>query len=99
MPTMIKIAGVEVDADDPCALYQALYAAKLKLLAGERVEETEVRSPVTHRRVRLAVGNIAALDAELMRLAAACSALSGKRSRYAKSMRFTRGYPNGGNSC
>lgn len=86
--TPIKLAGVEVDADDPCALYQALYAAKLKLLAGERVEETEVRSPVTHQRVRVAVGNIPALDAELMRLAAACSAKQGKRSRFAKTLRF-----------
>lgn len=99
MPSMIKIAGLAVDAENPCALYQALYAAKLKLIAGERVEETEVRSPVTHQRVRVSVSNIAALEAELMRLAAACSALSGKRSRFAKSMRFTRGYPNGGNSC
>lgn len=88
MPTMIKIAGVTVDAENPCALYQALYSAKLKLIAGERVEETEVRSPVTHQRVRVSVGSVAALDAELMRLAAACSALSGKRSRYAKSVHF-----------
>lgn len=86
--TPIKLAGATVDADDPCALYQALYAAKLKLLAGERVEETEVRSPVTQQRVRVAVGNIAALDAELMRLAAACSARQGRRSRFAKTARF-----------
>ncbi|MER8556128.1 hypothetical protein NKH37_28910 [Mesorhizobium sp. M1217] len=93
MPTLIKIAGVTVDAEDPCALYQALYAAKLKLIAGERVEETEVRSPVTHRRVRISAGSVAALDAELMRLAAACSAKQGKRSRYAKTIRFVGGGP------
>ncbi|TIT24413.1 MAG: hypothetical protein E5W70_03655 [Mesorhizobium sp.] len=93
MATLVKIAGVSVDAEDPCALYQALYAAKLKLIAGERVEETEIRSPVTHRRVRISVGSVAALDAELMRLAAACSAKQGKRSRYAKSIRFVGGGP------
>lgn len=99
MQTLIKLGGVEVDAEDPCALYQALYAAKLKLLAGERVEETEVRSPVTLQRVRVSVANIAALDDELMRLAAACSAKKGKRARYAKTMRFVGGNPYGGNSC
>lgn len=88
MASLTTIAGVQVDAEDPCALYQALYTAKLKLIAGERVEETEVRSPVTHQRVRVAVGNVAALDAELMRLASACSAKQGKRSRYAKTVRF-----------
>lgn len=90
MATMITIAGVTVDAEDPCALYQALYAAKLKLLAGERIEETEVRSPVTHQRIKVSGTSIAALDAELMRLATACSAKNGKRSRYAKTMRFVR---------
>jgi hypothetical protein len=90
MPNMMTIGGVGVVADDPCALYQALYAAKLKLLAGERVEETELRSPVTSRRIKVAISNIAALDAELMRLSSACSASqTGRRARYAKRMRFS----------
>lgn len=89
MPTMVTIGGVSVDQDDPCALYQALYAAKLKLLAGERLEETEVQSPATRRRLKVAAGNMAALDAELMRLAAACQAKNGRRGRFAKSIRFT----------
>lgn len=92
MAGIVVIASVQVDAEDPCALYQALYAAKLKLLAGERVEETEVRSPVTHQRIRVSVSSMAALDAELMRLAGACSAkTSGHRSRFAKRMRFVGG--------
>lgn len=89
MPNMVTIGDVSVDADDPCALYQALYAAKVKLLAGERIEETEIRSPVTSRRIKVAVSNMAALDAELMRLSSACSAAqTGRRARYAKRMRF-----------
>lgn len=88
MANDVTIGGTTVDADDPCALYQALYAAKIKLLAGERVEETEIRSPVTSRRLKVAASNMAALDTELMRLSAACSAKSGNRSRYAKRMRF-----------
>lgn len=87
MPT-IKLAGAEVDADDPCALYQALYAAKLKLIAGDRVEETEIRSSVSQRRIKVSMASMKDIDAELLRLASACSAKNGKRSRYAKEMRF-----------
>lgn len=90
MPTMVKIGGVNVDQDDPCALHQALYAAKLRLLAGDRLEEVEVQSPATRRRIRVAASNMAAIDAELMNLAAACSAKQGVRSRYAKTIRFVR---------
>jgi hypothetical protein len=92
MANLVTIGGTKVDADDPCALYQALYAAKLKILAGEHVEETEIRSPVSQRRIRLSAGsaaNMAALDAELRSLSAACEAkTSGKRTRYAKSIQF-----------
>lgn len=87
MPT-ITLAGVSVDAEDPCALYQALYSAKLKLLAGERIEETEIRSSVSQRRIKVSLASMKDIDAELLRLASACSAKNGKRSRYAKEMRF-----------
>ena len=90
MPTYVTINGQQVDQDDPCALYQALYSAKLKLLAGDRMEEVEVRSPATHQRLRISASNMAALDAELGRLARACDAKQGNRSRYAKTARFTR---------
>ncbi len=89
MPTLVKIAGVTVDAENPCALYQALYAAKLKLIAGDAVEEVEVQSPATRRRLRVSKGNLAALDAELSRLATACSQQTGgARTRFAKRIRF-----------
>lgn len=88
MAIIVRIDGVDVDAEDPCALYQALYAAKIKLLAGDRIEETEVQSPATRRRLRVSVTNMPALDAELSRLARACDASKGKRQRFAKAMRF-----------
>lgn len=89
MPTMVTIGGVSVDQDDPCALHGALYQAKLKLLAGDRVEEIEVQSPATRRRVKVAASNIKALDEELARLATACNAkIGGQRTRFAKSIRF-----------
>jgi hypothetical protein len=89
MTNMVTINGASVDADDPCALYQALYAAKLALIAGERVEETEIRSPVSQNRVRVSVGSMEALNAEIMKLAAACQAkTSGKRARFAKGISY-----------
>lgn len=87
--TTVTINGVAVDLADPCALWEALYAVKLRLLAGEEIEETEIRSPVSQNRIRIARGNMAALDAELMRLQSACEkARTGKRIRYRKTMRY-----------
>lgn len=74
MTNMVKIGGVSVDADDPCALYAALAAAKAKRLAGEQVEETEIRSPVMHQRLKVASSSIGDIDKELVRLQAACQA-------------------------
>lgn len=89
MANMVTIGGVSVDAEDPCALYQVLYAAKLRLIAGEQMEETEIRSPVSQNRIRISKQSLEGLDAELMKLAAACQAKqTGRRARYAKSIRY-----------
>jgi hypothetical protein len=86
----VKIGGADVDPTDPCALYQALYNVKIKRLAGEQIVETEIRSPVGQRRIQVATISMADLDAELNRLADACSQKSGgPRRRFAKSIRFT----------
>lgn len=86
---MIKIGGVTVDSSDPCALYQALYLTKLKLIAGERVEETELHSPATRRRIRIAAASIRDIDNELAALRDACERkTTGRPSRYAKRIRF-----------
>lgn len=74
MMNSVKIGGVTVDVEDPCALYAALAAAKTKRLAGEQVEETEIRSPVMHQRLKVASSSMADIDAELVRLQAACMA-------------------------
>lgn len=74
MSNTVKIGGVMVDIDDPCALYAALAAAKAKRLAGGQVEETEIRSPVMHQRLKVASSSIADIDKELVRLQAACQA-------------------------
>jgi hypothetical protein len=89
MADPVIIGGVSVDPDDPCALWQALYAVRLQFVAGQRTEEIEVRSPVSNRRVRFGKSDIGAMDQELARLARACEEKNGKpRTRYAKAVRF-----------
>ncbi|MBD8555545.1 hypothetical protein IFT84_13615 [Rhizobium sp. CFBP 8762] len=91
MPVFVKVNGLDVDAEDPCALWQALYAVKLKRLAGEQIEETEIRSPVTHRRLKIASSSMADLDAELSKLGAECALKTNPtapRTRFAKRFRF-----------
>lgn len=85
------INGQVVDAADPCALYQALYALKVQLLAGESVTEIEVQDPVSQRRTKFTEGNLDALDAELLKLSTACTRqTTGRPGRFAK--RFTHPY-------
>lgn len=86
----VTINGATVDAADPCALYQALYAVKLQRLAGEAVEETEIRSPSTQRRMRFASMPMAALDDELAALKRDCEAVTGgpRVRRKARSVRW-----------
>jgi hypothetical protein len=85
----VTINGAVVDVDDPCALYQALYAVKLKILSGEHVEEISLQSPVSREMMRVSVANMGQLDKELMRLSAACTAkTTGKRARYRAVMRY-----------
>ncbi|MUO27444.1 MULTISPECIES: hypothetical protein [Rhizobium/Agrobacterium group] len=69
---LVKINGVEVDQDDPCALFQALYSVKLRALAGEHVSQMSIQSPVTRDQVVFSSANLSALDTELNRLASAC---------------------------
>lgn len=79
MPNIITLNGASVDAADPCALYQALYATKMRMIAGEQVEEMSIQSPVTRETVRFSPSNMKALDAELVRLGEACRIKNGGR--------------------
>lgn len=91
MESFIKLNGTMVDTSDPCALWQALYAVKLKRLAGGQIEETEIRSPVTHRRLKAASCSMSDLDAELDKLGTACALKTNptaQRTRFAKRIRF-----------
>lgn len=89
MTNLVIINGAQVDADDPCALYQALYAVKLKMLSGENVAEFSLQSPVTRETVTFAPGRMEDLEKELMRLSAACTAATtGRRQSRRWIMRF-----------
>ncbi len=87
----LTINGQTVDGDDPCALYQALYALKIQMLAGESVTEIEVQDPVSQRRTVFNKTSQTDLDGELLKLATACTRkTTGRPGRFAK--RFTRIY-------
>lgn len=89
MASIVTINGAQVDTDDPCALYQALYAVKLKMLAGENVTEFSLQSPVTRETVTFAPGRMDELEKELMRLSAACTAATtGRRQSRRWRLRF-----------
>lgn len=89
---IIRIGGQAVNVNDPCALYRALKGYRIKLAAGERVEEVEIRSPVTTRRTKFSAGSkLEDLDRMLADAKAACELSLGerpRRARYAISGRF-----------
>lgn len=78
MPTMVKIDGVLVDIDDPCALATALRVVKYKRISGGQVEESEIRSPVMHQRIKVASSSLGDLDAEINRLDDLCRQKNGQ---------------------
>lgn len=85
----ITIGGVSVDTDDPCALYQALLGARLKMLAGESISEVSA----SDRSVRYNAwfSSLAALEAEINRQKDLCEQSTGGRpSRYAIRAGFRR---------
>lgn len=89
MTTMIKLGAVTVDAEDPCALYQALYISKVKLISGEMTGEYSIQSPVTRETVTFSPANLRSLDAEMVRLQASCQAkLTGRRPSRRMRLRF-----------
>ena len=86
-PLIVVIAGIPTDIDDPCALYRALRAYRMRLATGGAVEEIEIRSPATTRRTKFSAGSkLSDLDAMIEEARTACEAINGappKRTRYA----------------
>lgn len=79
MAATIKIAGIAVDPADPCALATALEAARLKIIAGESVSETSLRSSVTGETLIFQAANLPALEREIAKQRDLCATKSGGR--------------------
>lgn len=89
MSTVVKIGGATLDMSDPCALWEALYAAKLKRLANEQVASYSIKSPVTQEDVNFATASMDQINKELRLLRDACEAKrTGRRQRFAMKTRI-----------
>lgn len=91
-PNIVVIGGKPVDINDPCALFRALQAYRVLLSTGGKVEEIEVRSPVSTRRTRFSSGSkVEEIDRMMGDAKAACEMTLGnrpKRTRFAIGGRF-----------
>lgn len=85
MPTMVEIAGALIDMDDPCAVAGALRTVELKITTSGGVVMTRFSENNEVRWGRADLDGLADLIARYDRL---CKAKSGRRSRFAKRMRF-----------
>ena len=82
---MIEIDGALIDASDPCAVVVALQAAELKIVTGGGVVMTQFAES---QEVRWSPANVARLGTLIQTYERLCERQSGRRSRYAKRMRF-----------
>lgn len=87
MPTLIVIDGAQVDMDDPCAVVSALRAAELKIVTGGGLVMTRQGRD---NEVRFDRSNLERLGELIQKYERLCEARSGRRTRYAKRMRFVR---------
>jgi hypothetical protein len=87
MTTMVEIDGVEIDMNDACAVVTALRAAELRLATGGGVVMTRFGRD---NEVRWDRGSLAGLADLIGRYERLCERASGRRSRFAKRMRFVR---------
>ncbi len=87
MATMVEIDGAQVDMDNPCAVLSALRAAELKLVTGGGVVMTRFGRD---NEVRWDRANLTGLTDLISKYERMCEAKSGRRSRFAKRMRFSQ---------
>lgn len=86
----IVIQGVTYDvALQPCEIADALRVVRTMRAMGQQVLETEFRSPVSQRRIRLKDVSLSELNDEIAYYDSACNVKNGRgRNRFAKSMRY-----------
>lgn len=83
--TTVTIRKSVIDLSDPCAVAVELRKIRLQIAAGGLAETVRFGED----EVRYTKANLIALDQEIARYETACSvSVSGRRRRFAKSMRF-----------
>lgn len=91
MVNNVKIGGVTVDADDPCALHAALVKSRLRLITGEGINEVSIQDFNGHRRTRYSISRLADLDKEIARQKDLCEQSTGARkARFAMRAGFRK---------
>lgn len=91
MTNNVKIGGVTVDADDPCALYAALQKVRLRLIAGESVNDIWIQDFNGQRRTRFTGASMHELEAEMARQKDLCQqSTGGRKARFAIRAGFRR---------
>lgn len=85
MSDVIKIGKDAVDMADPCVVAKALRKVELRLVSGSVAETVEIDG----ERVTYTRANSTWLTRLIGEYEGKCAALSGKRSRFAKTIRYT----------
>jgi hypothetical protein len=87
MVNNVKIGGVTVDMDDPCALAQVLAGVRLNLIAGGAA----IMFQHGETRTQFSAANLSALESEIARNKDLCSqSTGGKKARFAMRAGFRR---------
>lgn len=91
MTNNVKIAGVTVDADDPCALASALVKIRLRLIAGESVNDIWIQDFNGQRRTRFTGASVREIDQEIAKQKDLCQqSQGGRKARFAMRAGFRR---------
>lgn len=85
MSDVIKIGKDTVDMADPCAVAKALRKVELRLVTGAVAETIEIEG----ERLTYTRANSTGLTRLIREYEGKCAALSGNRSRFAKTIRYT----------
>ena len=87
---VITIDGVSYDSvTQPCEIAAALRVVKTKRAMGEQLVETEIRSPVSQKRIKLREAPVSELNDEIAYYDGLCAAKTGgPRGRFRKTMRY-----------
>jgi hypothetical protein len=84
MSSTVKIGGVSVDINDPCAVLTELRKAQLRVATGESVSMQRFGED----EVRFTPANMGRLETLIQTYERSCAAKSGHRRRFAATVRW-----------